>query len=96
MFELIDYLKSPELVVQFQTFFGVRYLKPSENTITDPRLQHKRNVSDQSSTGSSDEGFIEPKDEHRFDDKAKQAYEITNKFWYYLFVVATELGGILK
>ncbi len=94
MLELIDYLKSPELVIQFQSFFGVKYLKPS-----DYRLQHKRNASDHSSTGSSstDEGFIEPKDSDGDDDTMEhRGYEITNKFWYYLFVIATELGGWTK
>lgn len=92
MFETIDYLKSPELVIKIQKFFGVKYSKHSENVI-DCRL-HKRNASDQSSTGSSetDEGFIEPKDSECF-DKADQTIEITNNFWYYLFVIATELGG---
>lgn len=92
MFHIIDYLKSPELVIKFQTFFGVKYLKHSENT-NDCRL-HKRNASDQSSTGSSetDEGFIEPKDSESY-NKIENAFEITNKFWYYLFIIATELGG---
>lgn len=90
MLETIDYLKSPELVVKIQNFFGVKYLKYSD----DNRL-HKRNASDQSSTtgsSESDEGFIEPKDPQCF-DKADSSYEITNRFWYYLFVIATELGG---
>ncbi|XP_037037469.1 sphingosine-1-phosphate phosphatase 1-like [Bradysia coprophila] len=89
--QLIDYLKSPELVIEFQTFFGVKYLKHSDDrTDHDCRL-HKRNASDHSSTGSSetDEGFIEPKE---FDKESVQPYEITNKFWYWLFVIATELG----
>lgn len=90
MLETIDYLKGPELVIKFQTFFGIKY---SQN-INDKRL-HKRNASDQSSTGSSetDEGFIEPKDSECFDRKPDQTFEITNKFWYYLFVIATEFGG---
>lgn len=90
--KLIDYLKSPELVIEFQTFFGVKYLKHSALD-NDHRL-HKRSASDHSSTGSSetDEGFIEPKE---FDKTTNQPYEITNKFWYWLFVIATELGGCL-
>lgn len=94
MLETIDYLKSPELVIKFQTFFGVKYSKHSDNINDNNCRLHKRNASDQSSTGSSetDEGFIEPKDSECF-DKAGQTYEITNKFWYYLFVIATELGG---
>lgn len=97
MRDTIDYLKGPELVIQVQNFFGVKYLKCSEN-IKDANCRlHKRNASDQSSTGSSetDEGFIEPKD-CECCDKVDDSYEITNKFWYYLFVIATELGGRLE
>lgn len=92
MCDIIDYLKSPELVIQFQTFFGVKYSKYSED-ISDCRI-HKRNASDQSSTGSSetDEGFIEPKDSDSY-NKNDHTFEITNKFWYYLFLIATEFGG---
>lgn len=90
MLELIDYLKSEELVVKVQNFFGVKYSEKCNDT--NYKL-HKRNVSDQSSTASSDEGFIEPKETDQCYDKPDRPYEITNKFWYYLFVIATELGG---
>lgn len=93
MMQLIDYLKSPELVIEFQTFFGVKYLKHSPDTNDYNCTLHKRNASDHSSTGSSetDEGFIEPKE---FDKQPTvQPFEITNRFWYWLFVIATELGG---
>lgn len=57
---------------------------------------HKRNIS----TGSSDEGFNEPSNDAATNNSNSDqivvddanAYEITNWFWYYLFVIGTEFG----
>lgn len=124
MWPIIDYLKGPELVVQFQEFFGVRYIN-NKTTITsdDEGLSsdatrplrsndedssssdhqpnttnglHKRNVS--SGSSETDEGFNEPRSEsqpevHQHSAQSEiRPYEITNKFWYYLFVIGTEFG----
>lgn len=129
LWPVIEYLKSPELVIQFQQFFGIKYLYPidqkfndidgtkkdseddgielgsSSNATTtttsnfDNHLRptnttaltthHKRHMSDQSSVSeTSDEGFNEP----RKDDDNKKPYVITNRFWYYLFLLGTEMG----
>lgn len=94
MVNVIDYLKGPELVIKFQTLFGVKYLNEHYSENSKAYRLHKRNVSDQSSTGEeTDEGFIEPK-EFGNNDNIDRKYEITNRFWYYLFVIATELGGL--
>ncbi|KAJ6634824.1 Glucose-6-phosphate 1-dehydrogenase [Pseudolycoriella hygida] len=91
MSNAIEYLKSPELVIKTQKFFGVKYLKYSDYIYDNNCKVHRRTASDQSSTGSSeaDEGFIEPKE---CCDKINHSFEITNRFWYYLFVIATALG----
>lgn len=126
MWPIIEYLKGPELVVQFQEFFGVRYinnktsitsddeglssdatrpLRSNDEDSTGSDLQsknntsyglHKRNVS--SGSSETDEGFNEPRNEHQTELYQHSAqseirpYEITNKFWYYLFVIGTEFG----
>lgn len=114
MLPILEYLKSPELVVKCQEFFGVKYLPISaaedENNESDQNEKsglHKRNIS----SGSSDEGFNEPQSgneyqeqntdddssttntEHKEHHHHHQApFIITNRFWYYLFVIGTEFG----
>lgn len=127
MWPIIEYLKGPELVVQFQEFFGVRYINNKTSITTtsdddeglsssDARSQrsndedstgsdlqshtsglHKRNVS--SGSSETDEGFNEPRNQtqheklHQHSAQSEiRPYEITNKFWYYLFVIGTEFG----
>lgn len=124
MWPVIEYLKSPELVIKFQQFFGIEYLYPidqrnsgdgtkkdseddgielgsSSTTASnfDNHLRptatthHKRHLSDQSTVSqseTSDEGFNEP--QQRTDNDDKKPYVITNRFWYYLFVLGTEMG----
>lgn len=119
MWPLLEYLKSPQLVVSVQQFFGVRYLEHSTAAADDvhdgdARLGatlHKRNIS---SGSSADEGFNEPPSGSHSDSSttntnsgssddhapaslssaadAIKPYAITNRFWYYLFVLGTELG----
>lgn len=123
MWPIIEYLKEPELVVQFQGFFGVRYINTKTSITSDDEglssdatiptqsndeqstgsgLQpittnslHKRNSSGSSET---DEGFNEPRidsqpEHHQYSQSEIICpYEITNKFWYYLFVIGTEFG----
>lgn len=122
----IDYLKSPQLVVGVQEFFGIRYMPQNsgadDEDANQPQQQqqrenqhHKRNIS----SSSSDEGFNEQTATSSSDSGGRRAvreddggggdgertmcsgsdasdaikpYAITNRFWYYLFVLGTELG----
>lgn len=64
----------------------------------DGRKTHRRNVSDESneSTGTSSSvdtnaGFLDKHQQKKCDDE-QRGYRINNKFWYYLFLIGTELG----
>lgn len=139
MSSIIEYLKSPELVVQIQQWFGVKYLSTNcddadddDGSATTPiiseeeenflnhvkngkqhfllRKQQRTNIvlssannstaTIESSSGSSetDEGFIEPNNHITNNQPVHQpkvAYVITNWFWYYVFVLGTELNDEL-
>lgn len=120
----VEYLKGPDLVVEVQKYFGVKY-KPSvqknnsdteydinrkqienqqkytatkniyeqsdNSQFNDVNLKcHKRNVSTESQSSqcvSTDDASTDSDFELN-----KPKYEITNKFWYYLFRIGTELG----
>lgn len=102
---IIEYLKDPFLVIKVQNFFGVTYKSnqstqnESSEVLHSDRLerlndeldlkQHKRipsniSSSSQSSCDTDTSG----------DSGGKDAVEcsINNKFWYWLFVLGTELG----
>lgn len=104
---MIEYLKDPLLVVKVQNFFGVKYKSNQKENDSSEILhsdrhnsdeeecselkQHKRIPSDTSSssqcscdTNSSGESVEEDVVCH-----------VNNKFWYYLFVLGTELGDEL-
>lgn len=134
LWPVVEYLKSPELVVRFQQWFGIQYIDPIDHndataiaaadstakkdseddgiglgnatttttTIYDNHLRpttavhHKRHTPNDTqarpqdvsvSDSTSDEGFNEPK-QHVSPDR----YVITNRFWYYLFRLGTEMG----
>lgn len=132
---LIEYLKSPELVVKCQEYFGVRYHhKRSYNRHDDKKEKqqlydddhqtktnqflnydkltengkcHRRNISDESthsnnSSEGSGDGYVsgsgsgkttstsECDSPEEQEDEIK--FTITNKFWYYLFILGTALG----
>lgn len=103
MFNLIEYLKSPELVVQIQEFFGIEYLNKSfvENSKNidyenyhkndEQHKLHKRKNSDESikSNQSTDNGFSSDDQEN---PAKKLTYKVHNKFWYYVFIIGTALG----
>ncbi|XP_045768881.1 sphingosine-1-phosphate phosphatase 1-like [Maniola jurtina] len=96
---MIEYLKDPLLVVKVQNFFGVIYKKASQNEeasiIYSDRhdredfdiRQHKRIPSDISGTSQSS---------CETDTSGESPEEvvclISNRFWYYLFVLGTALG----
>uniref|UniRef100_A0A1L8DYC7 Putative sphingoid base-phosphate phosphatase n=1 Tax=Nyssomyia neivai TaxID=330878 RepID=A0A1L8DYC7_9DIPT len=87
MREYIEYLKDPELVVKCQEFFGIQYKDRA------PKV-----TATNGSSGGLRKEKISPKKtaEHDGDDSSSSEEElrcrITNKFWYYLFVLGTELG----
>lgn len=110
MSALIEYLKSPELVVKVQQFFGIEYLQRDEKIdpstgngvgpVREDSVSRKTMVNgdlktnyDEDSSGSSSGGNDSEKspriDAGKEDPKP---YRITNKFWYYLFIIGTELG----
>lgn len=83
MWECVEYLKKPELVVAVQEFFGVKYL--SETAESKQTNQRATQVNHHSSGSSGHD------DSDESDDKVPP-YRITNRFWYYLFRLGTELG----
>lgn len=98
MNNILEYLKSPELVVKVQEYFGIEYVKNStkhiqnhhHNTANHHHHHHKseiNNILNRRNVNSSAETLEEE------DKKSGSAeYLIRNKFWYYLFLIGTELG----
>lgn len=101
--DLIEYLKDPLLVVKVQNFFGVIYKNISIDKSTDivnsgplPRRnsdvdirQHKRipsNISNSSQSSYDTDTSAEST------SKDEVECHISNKFWYWLFVIGTALG----
>lgn len=108
MWSFVEYLKRPELVVAVQEWFGVEYINDDadDDLIYDDEKQsvesdcqkhlpksapmkstHKRNISSQSTESETSEYGS-----GKGSENANQRYRITNKFWYYLFIIGTELG----
>lgn len=109
MWSIVEYLKKPELVVAVQEWFGVEYLESKHekhienedkfyshsNTPNSVRnrysnypehKKHRRKESDESCVEKSSADNV---------NGNSDAYRITNKFWYYLFIIGTELGDEL-
>lgn len=84
MRNLIKNLKSPELVVQIQEFFGVEYVSGGKRRKNSTEVKHQ-----QQNGGSVNKKFI---DNSNNVNKNDEGYIINNKFWYYLFIIGTELG----
>lgn len=98
---IIEYLKDPLLVVKVQNFFGVIYKKnnveSNEESILysdrhnceneDNIKYHKRIPSDTSGTSQSS-----CETDTSGENQDEVVCLINNKFWYYLFVLGTELG----
>lgn len=104
--QIIEYLKDPLLVIKVQNFFGVTYKSnqsthqhESSEVLHSDRVervneecdikQHKRIPSNISSSSQSSYDT-----DSSAESGGKDAVEccINNKFWYYLFVLGTELG----
>ncbi|KAJ0175381.1 hypothetical protein K1T71_008540 [Dendrolimus kikuchii] len=100
---IIEYLKDPLLVVKVQNFFGVTYKSKVQETGTsvvhsdhherideeNDLKQHKRIPSNISSSSQSSYDTDKSADSGA---KEEVICSINNKFWYYLFVIGTELG----
>lgn len=106
MSSAMEYLKSPELVVQIQEFFGIEYLNKSvlencenvdyenqQKNNDEMKKLHKRKNSDESikSNQSTDNGNSSGDDQAE-SPVIKLTYKVRNKFWYYLFIIGTALG----
>lgn len=78
----IEYLNRPELVVKVQEFFGIRY--HDDNKKTDDRVPVV--ASEKVEDAKSDE-LSQQEGEGEL-----AGITVTNKFWYYLFIIGTELG----
>lgn len=102
---IIEYLKDPLLVVKVQNFFGVIYKsnqKQSDSSEVihsdrhdrddeDDIRQHKRIPSNISSSSQSSYDTDTSADS----GKDEVVCQVNNVFWYYLFVLGTELGDEL-
>lgn len=101
---MIEYLKDPLLVVKVQNFFGVIYKRTSCNdsseVIHSDRLdreneehdikQHKRIPSNTSSSSQTSQSSCDTDSSAEVREEVE--CQISNKFWYYLFVLGTALG----
>lgn len=76
----IEYLKDPHLVSHVQRYFGVLPKNRNEpfRTSNGAAIKPGSDDDDQLQTSSS--------------DSEEKEYVVTNKFWYFLFVLGTELG----
>lgn len=100
MWSYIEYLKDPHLVLYVQQFFGVSHKeeKKLNNVKKNDDLLHEDTevLSDDSENHkfSNNHYYDETnKEESSSDsDSEKKNYKINNYFWYYVFVLGTELG----
>lgn len=101
---MIEYLKDPLLVIKVQNFFGVTYsnnVQENESSVIHSDLQqrldedndlkqHKRIPSNISS--SSQSSYDTDTSGESAIGREEVVCSINNKFWYYLFIIGTELG----
>ncbi|XP_055642947.1 sphingosine-1-phosphate phosphatase 2-like [Toxorhynchites rutilus septentrionalis] len=100
MHSLMEYLKSPELVVRVQEFFGIEYLRKDQGKIDSttnngnlPSSAAKKRTINEDVARSSESDSNDSSD-RKSDDISNNGkpYRVTKKFWYYLFIIGTELG----
>lgn len=100
---VIEYLKDPLLVVKIQNFFGVKYQSCQHNdspeVLNSERLQRVTEENDikhhkriPSNISSSSQSSCDTDISAESDGKHEIVCSVDNKFWYYLFVLGTELG----
>ncbi|EEB14759.1 sphingosine-1-phosphate phosphatase, putative [Pediculus humanus corporis] len=83
MWDLIEYLKQPSLVAVIQNHFGIKDIIKSEKS----NLEILKNNSTNNTSSSIREKKWDLNKPNNNDD-----YIIQNKFWYYLFLIGTNLG----
>ncbi|XP_053695201.1 sphingosine-1-phosphate phosphatase 1-like [Sabethes cyaneus] len=95
----IQYLKSPELVVKVQEFFGIEYLKQQKEKIDSGEQTNNSNGhgswpdKKKAANGTATTVTNDRNDKNLAQDSNNdEKYRVNNKFWYYFFVIGTELG----
>lgn len=98
MNDLIQYLKSPELVVKVQEYFGIEYINKSLNkthhyhgNYYEPELE-KHSSSSSSCCYDEEDSLRRKIGNSGAEGYYREMYRIHKKFWYYLFLIGTELG----
>ena len=81
MWDLIEYLKQPSLVAVIQNHFGIKDIIKSEKS----NLEILKN-------NSTNNTSIKEKEWDLNKPNNNDDYIIQNKFWYYLFLIGTNLG----
>uniref|UniRef100_A0A182JYB0 Phosphatidic acid phosphatase type 2/haloperoxidase domain-containing protein n=1 Tax=Anopheles christyi TaxID=43041 RepID=A0A182JYB0_9DIPT len=98
MIPFLEYLKSPELVVKVQEYFGIEYVRNSSSSSKLSKTTNAHGNGTANGKGVSQRnGFTavsQPNTEKKIDDN-DNAYRVTNYFWYVLFIIGTELGDEL-
>ncbi|KAK9508276.1 hypothetical protein O3M35_007973 [Rhynocoris fuscipes] len=104
MWKWINYLKDPYLVLDVQKYFGVypiddRFDKRQSNILNGNLVNNKKKEKSLNTLSNGSAATIYSDDNESAvtsssDTETKQ-YVVTNKFWYYLFVLGTELGDEL-
>lgn len=105
MSAFVEYLKSPELVVKVQEFFGIEYLhaycdEKIDSFTREGKVNGKVGLQQQVSNGdltsldedSSGSSTSSGNGYNKHQVRKDKPYRVTNKFWYYLFIIGTELG----
>lgn len=108
---IVEYLKSPALVVRVQEFFGIEYLHKDQTVPPEDQTNSKRaenggttrrkapsTTANGSSAGPNEEDSSSSSSGYDKDETAAATpapYRVTNKFWHYLFLIGTELGDEL-
>lgn len=75
----VEYLKSENLVVQVQEYFGLKYLAKDEAEQRIDKKQESTKDVDGSSKSESE-------------SEEEKSIVVTNSFWYWLFIIGTEFG----
>ncbi|CAK1601426.1 unnamed protein product [Parnassius mnemosyne] len=101
--DIIEYLKDPLLVIKVQNFFGVIYknisTEDSSEVVYSERLEKKTEEFDikqhkriPSNLSSSSQSSYDTDTSGESTGKDEVVCHISNKFWYWLFVLGTALG----
>lgn len=98
MWNFIEHLKDPHLVLSVQKAFGISGLNDKSNTQSGNTNKHLlKGKSYKYATKDEDCGKTNHSDERDVDylsdsDCEKKNYTVNNWIWYYIFVIGTELG----